>query len=153
MDQSCPHCGPRAVELVEHRFHNCPLAQHVWRYVANIIWQFYAKTKNLGPRTSFSMLQCLFYQPLCKTFKSFSRIWFFLRSGLPWIIWRQQNYMIFNELQLPIEKTRQIIALPCRITGGLNGNGRLGTWKKPLTWPTMTFLTLLTGLGGSKVLL
>jgi hypothetical protein len=28
--------------------------------------------------------QCLCGQPLCKTFKHFSRIWFFLGGGLPW---------------------------------------------------------------------
>ena len=45
--------------------------------------------RNLGPHKSFSMLLCLFYQPLCKTLKRFSRTSFFLRSGLPWIIWRK----------------------------------------------------------------
>jgi hypothetical protein len=49
------------------------------------------------------------YQPLCKTLKRFSRIWFFLRSGLMWIIWRQRNDLDFNPLQWPIEKTRQVI--------------------------------------------
>jgi hypothetical protein len=109
IDQSCPHCGPQSVESVEHMFYSCPLAQQVWRYAANIVWQLFAKKGHLGPRKSFSMLQCLFDQPLCKTLKWFNRIWFFLRSGLPWIIWLQRNDLIFNKLQLPIEKTRQII--------------------------------------------
>ena len=93
---------------MEHMFYSCPLAQHVWRYVANIIWQLFTRKRNLGPRKSFFMLQCVFYQPLCKTLKQCSRIWFFLRSGLPWIIWRQWNDLIVNKLQWPIEKTRQI---------------------------------------------
>jgi hypothetical protein len=105
-------------------------------------WQLFAK-KNLGMRQSFSMLQCLFDQPLCKTLKRFSHTWFFLRSGLPWIIWRQRKGLVFNKLQWPIDKTCQIIWDACKITGGLNGNKHLGTWKKPRTLPTMTFLTNL----------
>ena len=122
IDQSCPHCGPHSVESVEHRFYSCPLAQHVWRYVANIIWQLFATKMNLSPHKSFSMLQCLFDQPLCKTLKWFCHIWFFLRSGLPWIIWRQRNDQIFNKLQWPIEKTRQII------WGALQDHGKI-EWK------------------------
>ena len=29
--------------------------------------------------------------------------------------------------------------MSCKIMGGLNGNGGLGTWKKPRTWLTVTF--------------
>ena len=56
-----------------------------------------------------SMMQCFFDQPLCKTLKRFSRIWFFLRSGLPWIIWRQRNNLDFNVVQWSIEKMHQVI--------------------------------------------
>ena len=56
-----------------------------------------------------TMAQCLFDQPLWKTLKQFSRIWFFLRSALPWIIWCQHNDLVFNELQWLIEKTRPVI--------------------------------------------
>ena len=55
------------------------------------------------------MLKCPFDQPMCKTPRRFNRIWFFLRSGLPWIIWRQRNDGIFNKVQWPVEKTRQVI--------------------------------------------
>ena len=92
-----------------------------------------------------------FYQPLCKTLKRLSRIWFLLRSGLLWIVWRQWNDLI--NCNGPLKKHIKSFGMPCRIKGGLNGNGHLGTWKKPQTWPTMTFLTKLTWLGGSKVLL
>ena len=37
------------------------------------------------------------------------RIWFLLRSGFPWSIWRQQNDMVFNVLQWSIEKSCQVI--------------------------------------------
>ena len=57
--------------------------------------------------------------------KQFNRIWFFLRSGLPWIIWRQQNDLVFNNLLCPIEKTRQIIWDPWQ------DYGRIG-WKQTL---------------------
>ena len=30
-------------------------------------------------------------------------------SGLPWIIWHQHNDFIFNKVQWPVEKTRQVI--------------------------------------------
>ena len=111
IDKSCPHCGPQSmelVELVEHMFFSCLLAQQGWRYVANIMYQHLAKRGNLGVRKSFPMIQCLFDQPLWKTRKQFSRTWFFLRSGVPWIIWRQQHDMVFNALQWPIEKIRQV---------------------------------------------
>ena len=73
------------------------------------MWQLFAKRENLGPRKSFSMMQCLSDQPLCKTLKEFRRIWFFLTNGLLWIIWRQWNDLVFNALQWPIEKTRRVI--------------------------------------------
>ena len=50
-----------------------------------------------------------FDQPLCKPLRRFSRIWFFLRSGLLWIIWRQRNDGILNKVQWPVEKTCQVI--------------------------------------------
>ena len=54
------------------------------------------------------MMQCLFDQPLQKTLKWFSWIWFFLRSGFSWIIWHQRNDMVLKNLQWPIGKTRQV---------------------------------------------
>ena len=48
-DKICPHCGLQCVELVEHKFLNCPFAQQVWHYATNIIWQLFAKSGNLGP--------------------------------------------------------------------------------------------------------
>ena len=71
------------------------------------------------------MMQCNFYQPMCKTLKRFNRIWFFLGSGIPWIIWHQQNDMVFNNLHLPYEKTRQII------WDALQDYGRID-WKRTL---------------------
>ena len=94
---------------MEHGFYSCCLLQQGWRYAANITWQLFVKRGNLGPRKSFFMMQCLFDQPLCKTLKRFGPIWFFLRSGLPWIIWRQRNDLVFDDMQWPIEKTRKVI--------------------------------------------
>jgi hypothetical protein len=82
----CPRCGSSAMELVRHRFSNCPLAQQVWRYAANVMWSFFVKKSEFGPRKSFSLLQCLFDQSLNKALKSFSRIWLFLKSGMSWVI-------------------------------------------------------------------
>jgi hypothetical protein len=42
VDKSCLSYGPQPVGLVEHTFFNCPLAQQVWHYAANIIWQLFA---------------------------------------------------------------------------------------------------------------
>jgi hypothetical protein len=44
------------MKKIEHMFFSCPLAQHVWCYAANIIWQLFAKRGNLGPQKSFSMM-------------------------------------------------------------------------------------------------
>ena len=45
-----------------------------------------------------SWCNAFFYQPLCKMLKWFNCIWFFLRSGLLWIIRRQRNDLVFNTL-------------------------------------------------------
>ena len=97
--ESCPHCGPRLVESIAHMFCSCPLAQHGWRYATNIIWQLFANKRNLGPHKSYFMMQCLFDHPLCKTLKQFNRIWFFLRSGLPWTSLKKTREVIWDTLQ------------------------------------------------------
>ena len=51
--KSCLHCGVQSMESVEHMFFSCPLAQQGWWYVANIMWQLFAKRGNPGPRESF----------------------------------------------------------------------------------------------------
>ena len=71
------------------------------------------------------MMQCLFDRPLCKTLKWFSCIWFFLRSGLPWIIWHQRNDPAFSALQWLIEKTHQVV------WDALQDYGRI-EWKRTL---------------------
>lgn len=43
-----------AHHVVKHEFFNSPLAQQVWCYAANIIWQLLAKIGNLGPHISCS---------------------------------------------------------------------------------------------------
>ena len=49
----------------------------------------------------------------------------FLRSGILWIIWPQQNDSVFNILQWPIEKTHQVI------WDALQDHGRI-EWKRNL---------------------
>ena len=41
--------------------------------------------------------------------KPFSRIWFFLRSGLPWIIWCQWNDLVFDAITWSVENTHQVV--------------------------------------------
>ena len=41
-----------------------------------------------------------------------------------------------------LRKHNKSFGMLCKITGGLNENEHLRTWKKPRTWPTMTFLTI-----------
>jgi len=48
-----------------------------------------------------------------------------LRSGLSWIIWRQWNDLVFNNLQWSIEKTRQVV------WDALHDYGRI-KWKHTL---------------------
>ena len=31
------------------------------------------------------------------------------RSDLPWVIWRQRNDLVFNDMQWPFEKTSEVI--------------------------------------------
>ena len=35
VDKSCPHYGSGAMELVEHKFFNCPLSQQVCRMLSS----------------------------------------------------------------------------------------------------------------------
>ena len=101
----------------------------------------FGKKENLSPQKSFSNL---FDLPLCETVKRFSRIWFFLGSGLLWIVWQQQNDSFFKTIfNGALRKHIKSFGMPSMIMGGLNGNGCSGPWKKPPTWPTMTFLTIL----------
>jgi hypothetical protein len=51
------NCGLWSVELVEHGFFGCPLAQQGWQYVAKIMWQLFAQRGNLVLQKSFSMMQ------------------------------------------------------------------------------------------------
>lgn len=83
VDKSSPYCGQQSMETVECKFFSYPLVQQVWRYATNIIWQLFAERENLDPRKSFSMMEFLFDQPLCKTLQRYSRIKFLTRSNLP----------------------------------------------------------------------
>lgn len=56
----------------------------------------------------FPVIQCLF-DPLNKTLNPLSGIWFFLRSGIMWIIWHQRNDLVFNIVKWPLEKTHQVV--------------------------------------------
>lgn len=109
IDKCCPHCGPQSVESVEHRFFSCSLAQQGLLYAAHIMWQSLAKRGTLACGNLSPWCNAIFYQPLCKVLKRFNCIWFFLRSAIPWIIWRQRNDRVFNTLQWPVERTRQVI--------------------------------------------
>lgn len=64
--------GSQFVELVEHRFVSCMLAQQVWRYPAYIIGNSLPKEVTFSPWKYFSMMQCLFDKPLDKPLKPFS---------------------------------------------------------------------------------
>ena len=109
IDKSRSCCGLSVVESMEHRFFNCPLAPPVCYYEVNIIGQLYVKRDNGGPRKPFSTMHCLCDQPISKSLKPFSRIWFFLRNGLPWIIWRQRNDQVLNALPRPVAKIHQVV--------------------------------------------
>lgn len=115
-----------SVELVEHMFCNFPLGQQVWCYVANIMWRFIAKRGNLSPWELFSTLQCLLDQPFCKPLKQFNCIWFFFKSGLLWITWKQWNDLNCDTLPWPMEKVHQVV------WDSLQDYGRI-EWQRSLT--------------------
>lgn len=141
---------------MEHMFFDYLLAQQVWHYVTNIFWQLFAKWGNLGLHKSFSMMQCLFDQPTQQFSKTFNRIWFFLRSNLPRIIWRQRNDLVFNASQRPLEKIHQMVwdsLINYLTTGDWSANILLMLWKKLQMLPMRMFLTNLTRYGVLKVLL
>jgi hypothetical protein len=86
--------------------------------------------------------------------KTFNRIWFFLRSNLMWIIWRQHNDLVFNASQWPLEKTHQMVWDSLLETmGDWSDSGLSIIWKKLQMLPMRMFLTNLTQYGVWKVLL
>lgn len=128
---SCPHCGPQFIESVEHKSFDCPLAQKMWRYAANIIWQLFSKKRKLGSQKSY----------WCNAFL----------TNLPTTSWHItkmfQSHLVFvkvfhgllvvNEiiwfLKLSLNHWRKHTKL-CEILVwyvGLSGNVLSMTWKKP----------------------
>jgi hypothetical protein len=121
-DKRCPHCGPQSVELVEHRFFSCPFAQQRWRYAANIMWQLLAERGNLGPRKSFSMMQCFFHQPLCKALNDstpFGFSWGVVFHGSSSAKGMIRSLILCN---VKLRKHVQSFGTPCKIMVGLSGN-------------------------------
>ena len=130
------------------KFLNCPLAQQVWHYAANIIWQLFAKRANLGTQKSFSMTQCLFDQSLSKSLKRFSRIgssWeaifrgLFVIKGIIWFL------MLFNGRW---RKHTKFCGIPY-----VSGKRLSQIWKRHRLVLMVMFLMNLPLFGVSKVLL
>ena len=55
-----------------------------------------------------------------------------MRSDLPRIIWRQKNDLMFNDLQWPIEKTRQVIWDAMHDYGGIEWKRTRSDFEKAL---------------------
>ena len=116
IDQSCSHCGPQLIKLVEHMLYNCPLAHHVWRYAANIIWQFFAKTWNLGLGKSFSMLQCFYINSHAKHIKgsfTYGSSWEAVFHGS--FGGNEMTQFLIN-CNGPLRKHVKSFGMPCRVT-------------------------------------
>jgi hypothetical protein len=137
--------------LVEHVFLSCMLAQQVRCYVANIIWQLFAKRGNIGPQKSFSMMQCLLDQAICKTLKPFSHICSFLRSGLPWKFGSKWNDLDFDALQWRVEKSHQGALDSLLDYERIKCQHTLTNFGKARTWPIKMFLRNLIWFGVSKI--
>ena len=125
IDQSCPHCGPWSVESVEHKFYNCPLAQHGQRYATNIIWQL----KILFLKKS----ACASHFPYCNVFLINLCVKHLNNSVISGSSWEAllcgsygSNGMIWFLIVCngPLRKHVKPFGMPCKIMGGLNGNGR-----------------------------
>ena len=125
------------------------LAQQVWRYAANIIWQLFVKRGNLGLRKSFSISQCLFDQSLNKYVKPFNRIgysWEAASCGSSSVNKTIQFSMLINGLQNRRSKWCETSYL---IMGDWSGNGLSMSCKKL----RILLTRMLTRYGVSKVLL
>jgi hypothetical protein len=62
-----------------------------------------------APMKSFSIMQCIFDQPLSESLKPFHHFLFFLRNGITWIIWHQRNDLNRNVIERLVEKTHQVV--------------------------------------------
>jgi hypothetical protein len=141
------------VKSLEHIFFNYPLPQQCVALPTNIMWQLLAKNSNLGPQKSYSMVQCLFDQPLCKITKLFNHIWFFLRSGHPWILWHQPNDLVFNAPQWQVEKTHQAVWDTLLDYGRIEWKQIVTDLEKPRKVLIKMLIRNLIRCGVSKVLL
>ena len=65
------------------------------------------KNKNLGLQKSFLWCNASLINLCARLLNDVA--FFFKRSVIPWIIWHHRNDLGFNNLQWPIEKTRQVI--------------------------------------------
>lgn len=54
IDKSYPHCGLQSMLLVEHAFFIWPVAQQVWRYVANVFGNPLPKEVTLALKIFFN---------------------------------------------------------------------------------------------------
>jgi hypothetical protein len=136
-----------------HRFFSCMLAQQVWQYATNMIWQLFVRRGNLGLRKSFLTMQCLYDRSLNKSLKPFGTIWFFLRRNLSWIVWCVNVMIRFSMLVNGRWKRRtKWCGTPLLIVGDWSDNGFSMTWKKLWMLPMRMFLIKLTWYGVSKVL-
>ena len=121
---------------VQH-YMKCSLATRLSNRLGNILlisyWQLFFSSRrgNLGPQKSFSMMQCLFDKPLIKILKPLNMVCFFLRSSLPWIIWRQRNDFIIQQTSWRVEKTHKLCGMRCLIMVESDGNTCLRTLEKP----------------------
>jgi hypothetical protein len=89
-DKSYLHYGPQFVgQWSIDLFSICPLTQRVWHYVANIIWQLFAKRGTLALKYLLQCCKVFFDQLLSKSLKCFSHIWAF---GFFWGIFFHESF-------------------------------------------------------------
>lgn len=116
----------------------------------HIIWQLFINRYNLGPWKSFSMLQCFLIKTRHKSLRKFNHIWFFVRSGLPWIkgmIW------LSTTLRGLSRKLTKLFGIYWQIMAELSWTGLSWTYQKLQILSITIFLMIFHSIWCVKVLI
>ena len=103
IDKSRPHCSPQVggiggAHVLELSPRSTWVAIRCQHHLATL-----SHKRNLGVRKSFSMLQFMFDQPLCKTLRRMYVVLCKKRSSVDHMA--TMKYLVFNNLRWPVEKS------------------------------------------------
>lgn len=96
---SCPVCNRGTLELVLHRFWECPAAQLAWQWGVFVLNKIAADDGERGPWRPLNWKQGIFSARIPRRFDKVRKIWMAVRSTVVWLLWLERNDAVFNDIQ------------------------------------------------------